>query len=135
MTQALLTNSPTPAPTTITIIETAQAAPVDLDVAFLTTRQRLKRALSTLGYVWFAALLAVTVPVLHLVLVPVFLLAGPIAAVFSFRTRVRLDPGTRVPCPKCASMFAVESEHYGWPLRLRCRRCFAALSATPREPA
>lgn len=119
----------------MTIIETARAVPVDLDVVFLTTRQRLKRAVSTLGYVWLGALLAVMVPVLHFALVPALLLVGPIAAVFAFRARVRLDPGIRVPCPKCASKFSVEYEHYGWPLRLGCRRCFAVLRARPRDPA
>lgn len=135
MTQALPTTAPVPTPTTIATIEPAQAIPADLDVVVLTIRQRLKRALSILGYVWFAALLTVMVPVLHLALVPSLLLAGPVAAVFVFRTRVRLDPGVRVVCPRCASVFSVESEHYGWPLRLSCRHCFAAIRATPRPSA
>lgn len=103
---------------------------VELRVEALPRKERLKTALRRLGIAWGLALLAVMVPLLHFVLVPGLLLAGPIFALLSTRRSVRLVVGQVVPCTKCSAPILIDGEHLGWPARLDCPGCGAALTAT-----
>lgn len=103
---------------------------VELRVEALPRKERLKAALQRLGIAWGAAVVGALVPLLHFVLVPGLLLAGPIFALLSLRRSVRLVAGQVVPCTKCSAPIVIEGEHLGWPARLDCPGCGAALSAT-----
>ena len=103
---------------------------VELRVEALPRRERLLTALKRIGIAWGFAVVAVLIPLVHFVLVPALLLAGPISAALSARRSVRLVVGQVVPCTKCAVPLVVEGERLGWPARLDCPACGAALSAT-----
>ena len=63
--------------------------------------ERLKRALSRLGLCWLAALGSVFIIILHWVLVPGFVIAGPIMAVSAYRTN-RIATKASGICPVCS---------------------------------
>ena len=53
-----------------------------------------------LGILWLLAILAVAIPLAHFILVPGFLLAGPVAAVLRYRDTERNEQVTG-ECPVC----------------------------------
>jgi hypothetical protein len=61
---------------------------------------RATRAARALGALWLAALVCVFIPLLHFVLVPSLLLAGPIVAFLRLREDVSLA-AVRGACPRC----------------------------------
>lgn len=115
----------------VSVVDSArEPRPAVLIVHHVTRRERLLLALERLGIVWSFAVLAVAVPVLHLVLVPALLLAGPLAAVVATWRDVRVVTGQALACPKCRGKIVVDDERMGWPVRLDCGACGAALRAT-----
>lgn len=65
--------------------------PGTLYVRAYTPRERLIRALKVLGLYWGLAVLAIAIPLAHFVLVPAFLIAGPIMAYLRYRMAARSD--------------------------------------------
>jgi len=94
----------------------------DVFIESLTPRQRWLRAVKMGGICWGLALLSVLVPVLHFVLVPGFLLAGPIAAWLAWR-RTESLLGGEVDCPKCGQTYDVGTGGVQWPLQAQCDGC------------
>jgi hypothetical protein len=72
-------------------------------------RDRLKRALSRLGLFWLAAVGSVFIIILHWVLVPGFVIAGPIMAVSAYRTK-RIATQASGVCPVCNENINIELE-------------------------
>lgn len=68
----------------------------------LDSRTRTARALRALGACWGLAVVSVLVPLLHFVLVPAFLIAGPVFAVQRLGERATLL-GARGDCPGCGA--------------------------------
>ncbi len=92
---------------------------------------RSRRALKTLGITWGCAVIAVFLPVLHFVLVPLLLVAGPVLAYQKSRESVTLLTATG-PCPACHApqdhrLNAAARER----LVLRCEACGRALELWP----
>ena len=88
-----------------------------------TKAQRLQRSAKALGLTWAAAVAAVFLPVLHFVLVPALLIAGPVAAYARYREE-RTLLGYEGVCPACG---AALEERRALPSReevpLRCDGC------------
>lgn len=62
--------------------------------------ERWLRALKLLGGMWLVAAATVFIPIAHFVLVPGFLLAGPVMAVLRFRVGETLEAALGA-CPTC----------------------------------
>lgn len=77
-------------------------APVRLDEVAWTHAQRAQRAAKALGLCWGAAIVAVFLPLLHFVLVPALLIAGPVAALVRYREQ-RSVLGFDGACPACGA--------------------------------
>lgn len=77
-----------------------------LYVRKFSVRDRVLRALVMLGVMWLLAVLAVLIPVAHFVLVPSFLLAGPVVALRRYRVTEVNDRVTGA-CPTCDSEMAI----------------------------
>lgn len=95
-----------------------------------TSHDRLVRALKALGAMWGLAIVAVFIPLAHFVLVPAFLIAGPVVARGRYKTSVAandvvgacpsckqntkllLQPADRLPmwkyCPKCNAPIQID---------------------------
>ncbi|HEV8481378.1 MAG TPA: hypothetical protein VGR66_11345 [Candidatus Eisenbacteria bacterium] len=86
-------------------------------------RQRVTRAVLILLACWAAAAVTVLIPILHLILVPAFFLAGPF---FAYRRLHEVATVTRVrgACPACGQQIDhVAREPWKPLLRLDCEHC------------
>jgi len=93
--------------------------------------------LRRLGLLWGLGLAAVFIPVVHLVLVPGLLLAGPVGAVLVYRRQSRFEPFSST-CPVCGQTHTFDvSDEAILPQRLRCpvRDRPLVLKDAPPEPA
>ena len=96
----------------------------------LTARQRAMRALKLGGLMWGLAVASVFVPVAHFVLVPGFLLAGPLAAWLAHR-RTETLLGGLVDCPKCGTRYDVGGGALQWPTQGQCPSCRCVIRLQP----
>lgn len=70
-------------------------------------RDRALRALGMLGLMWLLALISVAIPIAHFVLVPGFLIAGPIVGFLRYRVTEQCERVTGA-CPTCGSGVSIE---------------------------
>ena len=94
----------------------------NVSIQTLSNRDRWKATLKLLGILWGLALASLFVPLAHWVLVPGFLLAGPIAAFFTFRTERHLLAGT-LSCPLCEEAIGYKRQSAHWPVGMTCPKC------------
>lgn len=87
-------------------------------------------ALKLGGLMWGLALVSVFIPVAHFVLVPGFLLAGPVAALLA-RRRTEVLLGGLVRCPKCDETYDVGGGALQWPAQGQCPACRSVVRLTP----
>jgi hypothetical protein len=85
-------------------------------------RETILRAAKGLGFCWLLALASVLVPIAHFVLVPLFLLAGPIWSFILFRQKSVLLGGEG-ECPKCKNHLKITKGNENWPLKETCPHC------------
>ena len=90
-------------------------------------RERRIRAAKIWGWMWLCALLSVPVCGLHIVLVPAFLIAGPITAYLRYR-RSEVPDRASGSCPSCNKDLdlALKSSDR-LPKRVYCPACNATL--------
>ena len=82
---------------------------------------------------WGAAILAVFLPVLHFVLVPSLVVAGPLVALSQLRQHVTILD-VEGPCPACGAAIQEKlNSDARLPIQLRCEQCRRALEV--RLPA
>lgn len=70
-------------------------------------KERALRALRILGIMWALALLTAFIPIAHFVLVPGFLVAGPVMAVMRYRVTEDMNAATG-ECPTCGQAITVQ---------------------------
>ncbi len=111
------------------------ATPASLTVLRRDRRQRIGRALRALGICWGLAVASVLVPVLHFLLVPGFLIAGPLLASYRWGEHLTVL-AVRGECPGCG---AAQGIKIGLPpttrMPLRCESCRRQLILEPGEEA
>lgn len=88
--------------------------------------ERLKRALTFGAICWGVGGIAVFLPIIHFVLVPLAALAGPIVAWALWRQSARLCGGTGT-CPCCHAPLEISPAADRWPLDELCTQCRRAL--------
>ena len=87
---------------------------------------RLVRAAKSWALLWALAVVSILVPVAHFVLVPAFLLAGPIAGVARYRQRSGVLGG-EATCPSCGARMIIEARADRWPFLEHCEACGRAV--------
>lgn len=91
---------------------------------------RITRAAVRLGACWAAAGVTLFIPLAHFVLVPAFLIAGPVMAVSAYRTSQARDHATG-SCPSCSEDVEIKLEADDeLPKWTYCPRCNAPLQLT-----
>ena len=70
-------------------------------------RDRVMRALGMLGLMWLLGVISIAIPIAHFVLVPAFLIAGPIAALLRYRATEQFERVTGA-CPTCGSGVSID---------------------------
>jgi len=104
-----------------------RAAPASVGVLGHGRRDRVRRAVLALAVCWGAAVAAVFLPVLHFVLVPALLVAGPVVAYGRLRQRLTLLD-VEGACPACgAAIREPLRTDAGAAIELRCGGCRRAL--------
>ncbi len=68
---------------------------------------RMSRALKVLGLCWLAAGITLFIPLAHFVLVPGFLIAGPVLAMMKYKVD-RENESVSVECPKCGKAVSIK---------------------------
>jgi hypothetical protein len=96
--------------------------PDTIELIHWTPPQRTMRALKALGLFWGLAILAVFLPVIHFVLVPAFLILGPIFAINTYKQDASIV-AKDLSCPECKAILKVSSQKMKWPLLLTCGDC------------
>lgn len=99
-----------------------------LEIEAIPFARRLGRGAVRLLGAWVLAVGCVLVPLLHFVLVPGFLIAGPVLAWLAVRQTVVVK-STSIGCPKCGQDAPIEEGTTGWPAGLRCGSCGTTFSA------
>lgn len=93
--------------------------------------ERRRRALRWWVGLWALGLAFVFVPILHFVVPPALLLAGPLVASRISGT-VRTVFGGVGPCPRCGAAVVVGGGiPLAWPLAETCGHCYLAIELTP----
>jgi hypothetical protein len=93
----------------------------------LDVRQRLIRSAKIWGLMWLLMLLSVPLVIIHFVLVPAFLIAGPVMAVRRYRV-TELPHHLSGICPSCKQDLTVAAESFDrLPIWVPCPACRASL--------
>lgn len=85
------------------------STPASLQTTEYNDKDRLKRALMRLGLFWLLAIASLPIIFAHWVLVPGFIIAGPVIAVMVYRTKETKDHATGL-CPTCNESISIKLE-------------------------
>lgn len=104
------------------IVGRERAEHAEVYVQTWTSSQRRIRALKSLALWWGLAFVSIFIPILHFVLVPVFLGAGLIipCVVLGKNSVILGGQGT---CPYCSRPFRIARSANRWPLQDICEFC------------
>lgn len=98
--------------------------PIKADFLLLSFSEKLKLAFKKLSLFLMLAIISIFIPVLHFILVPLFLLLSIVFAFREFRIKYRLSLSEAAKCAKCLENF--KSEYLlDDELRLSCEKCFS----------
>lgn len=95
---------------------------------------RIKRSFKILGICWGLSIISILIPIAHFILVPSFLIAGPILALRVYGTEAMLIGGTG-KCPHCDHDFLIEKSQLNWPLQDLCTFCQSSIIIYRKEPS
>ncbi len=93
-----------------------------VQVLFWSKKERTLRALKFGGMCWGAAVISVIFPLVHFVLVPGFLLAGPIVVYLVMRQESVIVGGEGT-CPRCKAALPIARTSYRFPFSDLCTQC------------
>lgn len=90
---------------------------VDYDAA-----ERRLRGLQRGGIAWALAFACIFLPLVHFVLVPGFILAGPLVLFFYVNTPALIESGSG-SCPDCGEVLEIAKTQAKFPLKDQCEHC------------
>jgi hypothetical protein len=96
---------------------------------------RMERSLRGIGIfvVWFLiAAVSILIPILHFILVPLFLLIG-VAHAFSRAATVSIVKEGSGTCPECGAPFTIVSRALRWPFSEVCDGCSRQLQISENK--
>lgn len=96
--------------------------------------ERVLRGIKWLILFWALAAAFIPIPILHFILVPSFLIAGPLVAWKRAAATAVIEAG-QVRCARCAQPVPIEERLYGWPAELFCKACGVSLLIAPPRAA
>lgn len=104
-----------------------KSSTADIEVIELTTNSRLMRGLKGMGICWAIAVFCVLIPMLHFVLVPLFLFLGIVMFIQQWGQKHFCSGGT-IQCPSCKTEMKLREGAFDWPKREICSGCRADLT-------
>lgn len=107
------------------------AQPGVLHVALFDQAARNLRALKILGLLWGLAIVSIFIIILHWVLVPGFLIAGPIMAIRKRKVAIEIEKAGGI-CPACSEEITLQMEADDTlPKSTYCPKCNHPLQLLP----
>ncbi len=100
--------------------------PGEIRIQNWSQHERTMRALKFGGACWAASLVSILIPLLHFVLVPGLLLAGPILA-FIIVGQENVVLGGEGTCPKCQAFLPIARSAFRFPISDICTHCQSGL--------
>lgn len=91
-------------------------------------QQRIVRALQSLALWLVAAFIALFIPVLHFILVPVFVLAALFMASNAIFDVFKIESGEAI-CARCNFKNNIEEQNESYPLHVDCENCDSRITA------
>lgn len=94
--------------------------------------EKIQRALKKMAMFWGASLLAILLPVVHFVLVPLLFVLG----IFFFFQVMKTDGevlGGNITCPSCQTEATLQPDLLQWPLKEICQNCARVLRINQRD--
>ena len=107
-----------------------RTSPGKITVQFWDSKDRTRRAFKFWGICWGGAMFAVILPLIHFVLVPSLLLAGPCVAVYLL-TRESVVLGGQGTCPACQAALPIARTAYRFPISDVCSSCQSWVKISP----
>jgi hypothetical protein len=102
----------------------------EIRVQFWRKRERVVRALKAGGACWGMAIVTVFIPLMHFVLVPTLLLAGPIMVYLTIRQE-SVVLGGEGTCPNCKAFLPIAQAAYHFPISDMCTKCQSNIKIHP----
>lgn len=93
--------------------------------------ERWIRTLKVMAIFCAITLLVAFIPILHFILVPLFLVLGILVTWMTWFEKSQVLDG-EVTCPSCNTSFHLNKGAEKWPKNLRCTSCFMTLRITKR---
>lgn len=103
-----------------------------IQVQFWNKKERTARALKFGGLCWGGAVIAVILPLVHFVLVPGLLIAGPLLA-WNILSKESVVLGGEGSCPNCGKTVAIARAPFKFPILDLCTNCHRELRVEARR--
>ena len=110
----------------VEIISSRERTRGEVRILSLAPHGRVARAAKMLALMWALAIVSILVPGVHFILVPGFLVAGPVLAFKVARER-SLVLGGEGTCPACGELVPISKGAEEWPQTDVCLHCQAFL--------
>jgi hypothetical protein len=94
-----------------------------------TETERAKRAFKFGTLTWLLAIACILLPIVHFILVPLLLIAGPIVAIWNYNRKSIIKGGSG-PCPFCEKDVSIGRGPDVWPIDELCTKCQNNFSVT-----
>ena len=111
-----------------------QPVPATVEVRELASGRRAFRGARTWVLCWIAAAACVPIPILHFILVPGFLILGPILGWRASRA-TSLVVGGSFRCARCSAEQSIGTPEVAWPAEVSCSDCGVGLELRKAAPA
>jgi hypothetical protein len=111
-----------------------KASPGEVRIQTWDRKQRIMRGLKFLGFCWAMSLITILIPVAHFILVPGFIIAGPIGA-WILAGQARAILGGQGICPSCGEFLRIVRGPDRWPFSDLCPKCQSSVTVKKRESA
>lgn len=105
--------------------------PGRVSVREFSANQKMGNALKRLVLFWLAAVVCVFIPVLHFILVPLFLILGVTTFLKTIKVDGKIIKG-QVDCPYCKNQMKLKPGLLAWPLKEICQTCGRAIRINPK---
>lgn len=102
--------------------DSGKTSPGSIRIQRWDKQARTRRALKFWGGAWAIAICLVPIPILHFVLVPALLIAGP-AGAWAISTQGSSILGGESACPECGVPLPLSAGADAWPLKDLCSAC------------
>lgn len=88
-----------------------------------TVQERIQRTIKVSGFIFLAAFFSVFIPILHFVLVPLFLIGSLVFGIATWLDKAEILSGG-FNCPQCKKSNNLERESETFPKSVRCQSCY-----------